>query len=424
MSSFRAACAVAVALLGAAAPVRAIETLSLDGAFERVIATHPELALLRLARERLQADAERAAQTPPLTVVAEVENLLGSGAASGLQSAELSLSLASLLERGGKRGARIALAERELEGVALLRDGRQLDLLAEVARRYLDALAVAALAELSQADLVRRRVMVEAAASRLAAGAATESTHLAAEAARLRVEAELEQFRRREQMAKRRLAILWGGADVPIELASADLTVLPVVPDYAELQQQLAMTPALRRFAHAERIQEARLQLARSTRVADLSWQVGMRRLQADSDWALIGSVSLPLGSARRAAPAIRADEAELAAIDYEREGQQRALESTLAQAWGELDLAVASAHQIDERLLPLLLRAEAAAERAYRRGALDYLDWAQLRSDSIAAQRERLSASLAAHRALIEIQRLTGRSFTVAVSSEQETSR
>ena len=57
-------------------------------------------------------------------------------------------------------------------------------------------------------------------------------------------------------------------------------------------------TPELRRFASEARLREARVQLARSARQADIDWQVGVRRLQAGSDWALVGSVSMPLGSA------------------------------------------------------------------------------------------------------------------------------
>lgn len=62
---------------------------------------------------------------------------------------------------------------------------------------------------------------------------------------------------------------------------------------------------------------------------------------------------------------------------------------------------------------MPQLLAAEAAAAEAYRRGAVEYLEWAQLQNEVIGAQREQLQASLDAHRALIELQRLTAASFS-----------
>ena len=65
--------------------------------------------------------------------------------------------------------------------------------------------------------------------------------------------------------------------------------------------------------------------------------------------------------------------------------------------------------------VLPKLAKAEAAAERAYRAGAISYLEWAQLQSESTTARKQRLDAALEAQRALIEIQRLTGESFVTA---------
>ena len=51
-------------------------------------------------------------------------------------------------------------------------------------------------------------------------------------------------------------------------------------------------------------------------------------------------------------------------------------------------------------------------AERAYRAGAVSYLEWAQLQSERTNARKQQLEAALEAQRALIEIQRLTGQPF------------
>ena len=65
--------------------------------------------------------------------------------------------------------------------------------------------------------------------------------------------------------------------------------------------------------------------------------------------------------------------------------------------------------------VIPKLGRAEAAAERAYRAGAISYLEWAQLQSERTNARKQQLEAALEAQRALIEIQRLTGQPFVAA---------
>ena len=70
------------------------------------------------------------------------------------------------------------------------------------------------------------------------------------------------------------------------------------------------------------------------------------------------------------------------------------------------------------------LAKAENAAERAYRGGALSYMEWAFLQSERTTARKQQLEAALEAQRALIEIQRLTGQAFVAAPASQakQET--
>jgi cobalt-zinc-cadmium efflux system outer membrane protein len=238
---------------------------------------------------------------------------------------------------------------------------------------------------------------------------------LAADAQLARVTLDIARAQRESDAAYRRLALLWGERDATPQPLAVDEPALPAVPDFAQIAALLENTPEIARFADEQRVREARLQLARSERSADLDWQVGVRRLQRDGDWALAGSVSLPLGAAARAQPGIRAAEAELAALDVERESGELALYATLAQVHGRLDASVAEAGQLRDELLPRLLKAENAAEQAYRAGALSYLEWAQLQADTTAARRQQLGATIEAQRLLIELQRLTATSFADA---------
>ncbi len=408
MSTLRAACAaVLMTLCAPAAP--AAEPLSLDAAIERVLATHPELQVLGHAETARAAAIERAGQVAPLAIGVALENALGSGEAAGLKGVEASLSLASVFERAERRAARVGVAELEREGIDHERRAKRLDLAAEVARRYLDALAARALAGLAADELRQREQVLAAAQHRARSGAAPASEALAADAARLRSAGALAQAQRVEEHARRRLAVLWGASSADYTLAAADIGALPSVPAFEALRQQLQDTPEIARHAHEARLREARVQLARSESLAELQWEVGVRRLEASDDWGLIGSLSIPLGSAQRAGPAIRGAEAELAAVELEREGTTRALEATLTEAWARLDLAVSSAQRIEAELLPALTLAAKAAEQAYAAGAASQLEWVQLLAEIGATRRERVETSLDAHRARIEIERLTG---------------
>lgn len=407
-----AALAALVVALCAALPARAADRLSLDDAFARVATSHPDLRLFGPRAQGLSAELDRAALRPALVAGASVENAFGSGEASGLDVAELTLTLASVLERGGKLDARRTVVQSRIDALAVEREVRRLDLLADVARRYLAMVAAQQQREIARLDIGQRQRTVAAARQRLEAGASPESVVLTAQAALARAELDRARAEQRLVAARQHLAALWGERDPDFNIAANDPLALPQIAAFAELGALLERTPELSQFAGQRRIREARLQLARSERSADLDWQVGVRRLQVSDDFALVGSVSMPLGAGRRAGPGIGIAEAELASLEIERESKGLSLYSTLAEAHGRYQTAQLEVRRLRDDVLPKLGKAEAAAERAYRGGAISYLEWAQLQSERTATRRQQLEAALDAQRALIEIQRLTGQAF------------
>ncbi len=389
--------------------------LSLDDALARVAATHPALRLFERQRDRLDGERDEAGLQPPMRLLANVENVLGSGEHGGIRRAEVSLSLASVLERAGKRDARRMLVDARIDALGLQREAQRLDLLAEVARRYLDLADAQARMAIANEGIVLRERTVQAARQRHRIGAAPESSALAAEAGVARAGLAHQRAALDAQAAWRRLALLWGGPgseDPPRTTGS--LTQLPDIPGVETLLEVIAETPALQRFADEERVREARLRLAQAQRTPDIDWQLGVRRLQAEGDMALVAGISIPLGSRSRAGPGVRVARAELAALSIEREVEGLGLRAALLEAHGRYVGARNEVQRIDAALMPLLQRTERAAEVAYRAGALPWLEWAQVQSDIVALHDERLASALDARRALIEIQRLTAQPFIV----------
>lgn len=404
--------ACAIVLACACGPTHAQPPFTLDAAFARTLRAHPDLEVFRHSESGLRAEAERAALEPPLTVGGSIENAFGTGDAAALRGAELTVSLASVLERSDKRAARIALAQSRIDVLGSAREAKRLDLLAEVARRYLEVMAAQLAGSIADDDIAQRSRAVDAAARRVQAGASPRSVHLAAQAQHLRAGIDRQRMQGELVAAWRRLSLLWGDANAgPPQLPEVGLEI-PAVPEFNAIVALLERTPELRRFADESRLREARVQLSRTASRPDLGWEVGLRRLQDSSDWGLVGSVSIPLGSASRAGPDLRAAEAELAALELERKSGERGLKSTLAQAHGRLAAAALEAGQLRDALIPLLVKAESAAEQSYAAGASSYLEWAQLQSETTLARRQQLNATVEAQRALIEIQRLTAAEF------------
>ncbi|MGE8224751.1 MAG: TolC family protein [Stenotrophomonas sp.] len=421
----RLAAVVAFALVPRAyaqAPVPVVP-LTLDDAIVRVALDHPELRLIDAQRPVLEARRAAALLRPAMQLGVELENLLGNGDARGMQGAEATVSLSGVLERGDKLDARRMLAQANIDALAPQRATARLDLLAETARRYLAVAQAQAALQIANTDIEQRRRAVSAARLRLQAGASPESVLFTAQA--MLAQAELDRDRAIEEASAARLSLaaLWGARSPDFNTVSGDALQLPALREFALLNDDLQRAPELAELLGEQRIREAQLQLARTRSRPDWNWQVGVRNSRADNATSLVGGFSIPLGSARRAAPEIREAEADLALLPYQRQARQQQLYATLAEAHGRYVTARLEVQRMQADVLPQLQKAERAAEQAWRAGAASYMEWAQLQAMRIESRQRQLDAAIAAQTALIEIQRLTGQGMlasdaTVAVEN------
>ena len=401
-----------------ALPAASADRMTLDDAFTRVAQAHPDLRLVDARSSVLTAEREQAVLRPALNVGADIENALGTGRTRGVDSAEMTLSLSSVLERGGKLDARRTLAQSRIDALAVQRETRRLNLLEETARRYLAIVGADRQRALAAMEVSQRQRTVAAARQRLQAGASPESVVLTAQAALARAEMARDRAEQQRVVARQHLAALWGERSPTFDVITANPLHLPPIESMQALAAELERTPELAQFADARRVAQARLQLARTAATPDLSWQFGVRRLQESNDTALVASVSMPLGNRSRAQPGIRASEAELDMLAIELEAKGLSLYSTLVEAHGRYKVAQAEVARLQDDVLPKLAKAEQAAERAYRAGAISYLEWAQLQAERTVMAQQQLDVALDAQRALIEIQRLTGQALVAPTST------
>lgn len=393
--------------------------LSLDQAIARVARQHPDLRLADAQRPIWEARRDAAAFGPPLTVGVELENALGSGASRGFDAAELTVTLAGVLERGGKLDARRVLAQANLDALAPQSEIARLDLMAAVAQRYLAITEARAQLAIAQTDIEQRRRAVAAARLRLQAGASPESVLLTAQAMLAQAEVDRDRALQADRAARVALAALWREREPGFDVVSGDPLQLPALQPFEVLADELQRTPELAVLAGERRVRDAQLQLARTQARSDFNWQVGVRNSRDSRDTSLVGGFSLALGSVARAAPEIRAAEAELALNGVEREARALQLYTTLAQAHGRYETSRLEVARMTRDVLPQLQRAENAAEKAWRAGAISYMEWAQLQAMRIEARQRQLDAAIAAQTGLIEIQRLTGQSMLAATSED-----
>lgn len=112
--------------------------LTLARAVDAAIRANPDLMASSYELSAAQARIVQADLRLNPTVSAEFENVVGTGDYKGIDSLESTLSLSQVIELGGKRALRRSAAEADLDVVTIEQRARELDVLAEVTRRFIE----------------------------------------------------------------------------------------------------------------------------------------------------------------------------------------------------------------------------------------------------------------------------------------------
>lgn len=419
-SYVRAAGACLLALASFAVPAWAQEAsdLTLRRAVDAALKHNPELQSTSFSLLAQQARVRQAELRPAPEAAIDLENAFGSGELRGTQAAEYTFALSQVLELGGKRAARVAAAQAELDTLAVDRQARQLDVLAEVTRRFI---AVAArqeqlklagraveLAGQTVADLERR---VSAAKS---PHAELDRARIALDRARLDARAATVDL----DTARKQLAATWGESEPLIDGSAmgdvrAELFDLPTVVDYATLQGRLNANPDFLRLASEARLRDAEVRLATTLRRPDLTVGGGVRRFEESGDQAFVASISMPLFGARRAESFAAEARANREKFDAEMRAVSVKSQAALYELYRQLGRAVSEATSLRADILPRTEEAARETKYAYERGRFSYLEMMDAQREYLAVQSSLIEAATTAHLLQVDIERLTNAPLT-----------
>jgi cobalt-zinc-cadmium efflux system outer membrane protein len=383
--------------------------LSLPAAVEQTLARNPDMQgfAYRLRAQRARADT--AALRPPREIRAEVEDAFGTGRASGVDTAEATLSISQVIELGDKRARRVAAAEAGLDLVDVERRAAQLDVLAELTRRFIHVAADQEQLELTQRATALARETLSAADARVAAARAPDVEQRRARIALARAAIELEHAEHELSASRRNLAAMWGDSVASFERVTADLYSLPETESFEALSIRLEQSPDFARFASEARLRDAEIRLAESRARSDLAVSAGVRRLQQSRDHAFVFGVTVPLGSVSRARSAISEAQALRDLTDAERVAHQVRAAAQLYELYQELMHAITETETLQESVLPEMQAALEATRAAFQRGRLSYLEWADAQRELVDIERALIEAATNMHLYFAEIERLTG---------------
>jgi cobalt-zinc-cadmium efflux system outer membrane protein len=361
------------------------------------------------ATQRNQAEA----LPPELQLESEFENFAGTGQTSGAQAVESTIRITRVFELGNKAALRRGVGTAEIDRLAADQRTRQLDLTAEVARRFVHVLSDQQMLTTAERATELAKQARDAARQRVTIGASSPAAVGRAEIALARAEIEQEHAEHELATSRVKLAVLWGEQVPSFTAAQGDLFDLSAQASFDAYRARLESSPDLARFTPQLQAEDARVRLARAQRMPDVSVSAGVRRLETFDDQALVAGFSIPLGTRRRADYQERAARANRTVIESEREARRLELHATLFDLYQELLHARTEAQALREKVRPQAEAMLKTTAEGYQAGRFSLLELADAQIQLIELERESIRAAAQFHTLMIDIKRVTGEPIT-----------
>ena len=380
---------------------------------------HPGLAAAQqevaaAAGQRVQAAAR---PNPELSYLSE-----------GLQreGRTTTIQVSQTIELGGKRQARLAVAEREGDIAAAEQATFRNDLRADVVSAFFDVLVAQERTELAEATQRLSQRASDATARRVRAGRISPVDETRARVTEAGSRIELSQATNELALAKRRLAATWANAvPVPDQVIAPDPA--PRSADHSReysqgysqgysqehSREQLAASPQLARAQLEVARQQAQIALELSKRTPDLAVTLGTKRDEQLGFRQTVFGVAVPLPLFDRNRGNV---ESAMRRADKAKE-QLKAVRNTLSTQLDEALLrragALAELAIIQGEILPGAQSAFDAASKGAELGKFGFLDVIEAQRTLFQAKNQYIRALAQSYRASADIERLTGAQAT-----------
>jgi cobalt-zinc-cadmium efflux system outer membrane protein len=350
----------------------------------------------------------------------ELENFAGTGAVSGFDELETTLSLSQVVEIGSKRDLRVGVAEADRGLVLIEQRARELDVLGEVARRFIDvAAAQERIRYAREAEGLAARTL-ETIDGRVNAARSPVAERTRAGIVLMRAQLEERGASSELRAARYSLAALWGDAEPAFASVSADLFRFETDEGFAAFYARLERSPELLAFASEARLRDAELRLAQAQARPNIAFDVGVRRLEATDDWALVAGFTKPLAMRNRNEGAVLEARARRAQTDAERTAAMTRARAALFAVYQEMATARDRAEVLRGTGVPQADTALRQTQAGFDVGRFSFLELAAAQQELLELQEAAIDAAADYHRFRAELERLTSEPLSTELEAPQ----
>lgn len=388
------------------------DPLTLSQALATALLKNPSLQSYgfesRVAEARILQSGIR--PNPELSV--GVENVLGTGDLSGIKGLETTLQLSQVIDLAGSRERRVETAQSERALVDADYELQRLDLLAEVARRFTEAVADGERLAAARRATASGKRTVDAVRKRVEAAVVSPIELNKSRTALALLKIEEEHAEHELAACRQSLAAILGADDPQFGPISADLHSLPQMNEFESLAARLESSPALARFALEGRWREAQERLAQSLRRSNMQVSAGLRRVEASDDFGFVAGISIPLSVRHQQEGSIREARERRDQLAATAEAMRLELRATLFKVYQEMKHARTAFEILKNEIIPGAEETLALTEEGYRAGRFSLLELLDSQKSLANLQSQSVANAAAFHLYVIEVERLLGASL------------
>lgn len=389
---------------------RAGEALTLEAAIRRTLEASALPAVAAARHDALTAARDAAGLKPQPSVEVTAENF-GLPIGKLYDQFQITGTYSQRIERGGKRQARVRLANRDISVAEAEAVVARLDLIKLLQQGFVQAQAASAKVAIARERLRVAQDLRREVARRVASAKDPVFAGTRAQTGVLEAQADLELAIHTRDATLRRLAIFWNGTPVTeVTEVRSFLDVKPV-PTGAPSVADLAIFEARRSRG------QAAVELQRTYGARDLTVSAGPRLLASGGVGAVAG-ISVPLGGRRLAQTRVAEAEAEGRRIDAEFAVERMNRERAIALATERVE---ESRHEVELIREDVVDNAEKTLEQVrfgYNRGFFSFADVWAAQQALVNARARVVDAAERHHQARAELDRLTGRFVNLAAEA------
>lgn len=352
-----------------------VKTVDFANVVEQLLANNPSLKVFPLRKHRLEAGQQRSALRPAYQLGVSLDNFAGNKTYRDFSGAELSTSLSSVFELGGKRAARVAVGEQQLDVLVLQQQVKALDLLSTLSRRYIQQLANQQRLLLLKQEQQLAEQMLSEVKQRAEAGATADVEVKRAKANLIQSKIRLNEQRQTLHLGLLKLASMWGENNPNFQQVSGDLYHFDTLPKLTELNQMVQHSVWMQALEAEQELAEKQLNLAATDNQTNLNWSLAVKRFQDTDDYGLNAGFSLPLWSKKRNQANIIEARSKYHESLLLQQNSLFDLRSRLNQLYLLRKHGINRFRLLNEQLIPVLSDTLSEMQRGYQNGRFSYLE-------------------------------------------------